>query len=535
MMLRLILTALLGLNTAEPPTTIPPARKAAMVAVIPIRGPIDAITKASVEQRLAMASELGADAVVIELDTPGGELLATLEITHLIRTQAPANTVAWVNPFAFSAGTIIALSARQIVTAPDAMMGDAAPVTSLGPIPATERAKIESPLLAEVIDEARRHHYDERLVQAFVSVGIELWLLRDSGTGEVVFVDRDEYTTIFGVGPIESLTSITPPQGDQPFQVSPLLTMLAGLQPEDEAIENDIAAEPLLPTIRSPLSSRDADRFEVLGQVVSNDRLLTLKPWQAEAYGLSVGTIANDAELQAFFGADQLIRIEPTWSESLVQLLMSWPVRMAFIAVFAVCALIELALPGTGWFGAGAVVALLVLLGTPMLIGLASWWDVAAVFAGLLLIGVEILVVPGTLIAGMLGAVLLLLGLVGSAVSGDLNSSATQEQLVRGGLIVLIGIGIGWALAWVVVKRLGGAQLGHGVILEATVGEGERDRPVAPNRVGCTGTARTDLRPSGRVDIDGHTLDAVCSGRWIEAGTDVRITRDGLVLEVEPY
>ena len=65
-------------------------------------------------------------------------------------------------------------------------MGDAAPITSLGPIPATERAKIESPLLTEVIDEARRHHYDERLVQAFVSVGIELWLLRDGSTGEVV-------------------------------------------------------------------------------------------------------------------------------------------------------------------------------------------------------------------------------------------------------------------------------------------------------------------------------------------------------------
>ena len=535
MMLRLILIALLGLPASGAPTTIPPARKATTVAVIPIRGPIDAITRASVEQRLAMAADRGADAVVIELDTPGGELLATLEITHLIRTQAPANTIAWVNPFAFSAGTIIALSARQIVTAPDAMMGDAAPITSLGPIPATERAKIESPLLTEVIDEARRHHYDERLVQAFVSVGIELWLLRDGSTGEVVFVDRDEYNTIYGEEPAESLTSITPPKSDQPFQVSPLLTMLAGLQPQDQAIENDIASEPLLPSIRSPLSARDANRFDVLGQVVSNDRLLTLKPWQAEAYGLSIGTIANDAELQAFFGADQLIRIEPTWSESLVQLLMSWPIRMAFIAVFVVCILIEMALPGTGWFGVGAVVAILVLLGTPMLIGLASWWDVAAVFAGLLLIGVEILVLPGTLIAGMVGALLLLLGLVGSAMSGDLASTATQEQAVRGGLIVLIGFGIGCALAWMVVKRLGGVTVGGGVILAATVGDENKGHRAAPSRIGCTGITRTDLRPSGRVDIDGHTLDAVCSGRWIEAGTSVRVTRDGLVLEVEPY
>ncbi len=533
-MFGLVFSILLVVAPTQMTAAIPAARKASVVAVIPIRGPMDAITKASLEQRLTMASEAGADAVVIELDTPGGELLATLEMTNLLRTKAPTNTVAWVNPFAFSAGTIIALSAREIVTAPDAMLGDAAPITSLGPIPATERAKIESPLLAEVIDEARRHHYDERLVQAFVSVGIELWLLRDRGTGEVVFVDRNEYEAVYGMPPSESLTSITPPPSDQPFVVSPLLTMLAGMQPPTEDVPYDIAGEPLLPEVRETLTADDAGRFDVLGQVVSNDRLLTLKPWQAEAYGLSVGTIANDDELRAFFGADRIVRIEPKWSESLVQVLMSWPIRTAFIAVFVLCILIEMALPGTGWFGLGAVIALVVLLGTPMLIGLASWWDLAAVLAGIILIGVEILVVPGTLIAGMLGALLLLLGLVGSAVSGDLSSTATQEQLVRGGLIVLVGVAVGWILAWMLIKRLGGIQAGRGIVLVEAVGQSE-GRPQSPDsRIGDVGITLTDLRPSGRIDLDGHAIDAVCSGRWIETGTKVRITRDGLVVEVEP-
>lgn len=529
-MFGLCLSILLSVASIDTAAAIPASRKASVVAVIPIRGPIDSITKASLEQRLTIAADAGADAVVIELDTPGGELLATLEITNLLRTKAPTNTVAWVNPFAFSAGTIIALSAREIVTSPDAMLGDAAPITSLGPIPATERAKIESPLLAEVIDEARRHHYDERLVQSFVSVGIELWLLRDRGTGEVVFVDRAEYEAVYGAAPSASLTTITPPPSDQPFVVSPLLTMLAGMQPSGPEIENDIAAEPLLPDVREVLTAADADRFDVLGQVVSNDRLLTLKPWQAEAYGLSVGTVASDDELRAFFGADRIVRIEPKWSESLVQVLMSWPVRVAFIAIFVLCILIEMALPGTGWFGLGAVVAMAVLLGTPMLIGLASWWDVAAVIAGIILIGVEILVVPGTLIAGMLGAVLLLVGLVGSAVSGDLASTATQEQIVRGGLIVLVGIAVGWILAWMLIKRLGGFRGGRGIVLA----EADGPPPQMVNRIGQIGITLTDLRPSGRIDLNGHAIDAVCSGRWIEAGIEVRITRDGLVVEVEP-
>ena len=65
---------------------------------------------------------------------------------------------------------------------PNSTFGDAAPVTQMGPIPATERAKIESPILAEVVDSARRNHYDEHLVEAFVSVGIELWLLENIKT-----------------------------------------------------------------------------------------------------------------------------------------------------------------------------------------------------------------------------------------------------------------------------------------------------------------------------------------------------------------
>jgi membrane-bound serine protease (ClpP class) len=532
-MLHLLAAAILAIPTADL-APIPAARKATTVAIIPIRGPIDAITVASLKQRLAAAEDAGADALVIELDTPGGELVSTLEITNILRTRAPVNTVAWVNPFAFSAGTIIALSAREIVTAPDAMMGDAAPVTPLGPIPVTERAKIESPLLAEVVDEARRHHYDERLVQAFVSVGVELWMLQDRSTGETVFVDRAEFETVFGRGPSDTFTPITPPTNGQPFRVSPLLTLLSGLQPDSQDGGEDIASSPLLPPARTLLTADDGERFTVIGQVVSNDRLLTLKPWQAEAYGLSVGTIANDEELRAFFGADRVIRLEPRWSETLVQVLLSWPVRVSFIAIFVVCILIELAVPGIGWFGAGAIVALAVLVGAPMLVGLASWWDLAAIGLGLALIGIELFLVPGTLIAGMCGAVLILVGLIGSAVSGDLASTGTQEQVVRGGLIVIIGSLLGWGIAWLIARQLGATSFGGGFVLGETVGAHEGIRLPETTLLGARGIAVTDLRPSGRIEIDGETVDAVCSGRWIDAGTPVRVSCEGLVVQVEP-
>ncbi|MCP4793400.1 MAG: hypothetical protein GY882_08745, partial [Actinomycetia bacterium] len=136
----------------------------------------------------------------------GGDLLATYDILELIRTQAPANTVAWIRPKAFSAGTIIALSTREIITTPSGVFGDAAPiqglpVVGLRQLPAAERAKIEAPLLSEVVYDARRQGWDEKLVQSFVAVDVELWLIRNTRTGDRLFVDAPEYERIFGEAP----------------------------------------------------------------------------------------------------------------------------------------------------------------------------------------------------------------------------------------------------------------------------------------------------------------------------------------------
>ena len=158
------LTALLLLSVIAfaSPTPVPAYRQAQTVAIITIEGEVDSITASSFKRRLFEASD--ADAIVIELNTPGGGLLPTLQICYEIKNNAPPNTVAWIHPHAFSAGTIIALSCREIIAANNSTFGDAAPISAMGPIPATERAKIESPILAEVVDSARRNHYDEHLV-----------------------------------------------------------------------------------------------------------------------------------------------------------------------------------------------------------------------------------------------------------------------------------------------------------------------------------------------------------------------------------
>ncbi|HEX8876663.1 MAG TPA: hypothetical protein VF777_07950, partial [Phycisphaerales bacterium] len=112
-------------TTASQPRAVTASRQATNPVVLTIKGPIDAITARSVKRRVDDAVAAGADALIIELDTPGGELGAVLEISSLLKNSPIRNTIAWINPQAYSGGAIIALACREIVVAGSIGFGDA--------------------------------------------------------------------------------------------------------------------------------------------------------------------------------------------------------------------------------------------------------------------------------------------------------------------------------------------------------------------------------------------------------------------------
>lgn len=84
-----------------------------------------------VTEELARAESLGAPAVVIRLDTPGGLVDATLEILQAI-SQAQVPVITWVGPpgaIAASAGSFILVAGHVAAMAPGTTTGAAMPVT----------------------------------------------------------------------------------------------------------------------------------------------------------------------------------------------------------------------------------------------------------------------------------------------------------------------------------------------------------------------------------------------------------------------
>ncbi|MFM1803827.1 MAG: hypothetical protein RL136_706 [Planctomycetota bacterium] len=492
--------------------SIPSERKATRVAVIPITGAIDSVTLWSVERRLRSAVSLGYDAVVFELDTPGGEVGAMLGICLRIKSEAPANTVAWIRPMAYSAGTFIALSCREVVVAPGSVFGDAAPIAAMPgvgvvPLPAAERAKQESPLLDELDAAASRRGDDPRLLRAFVAVEQELWLIEHATDGTRRFADRAELERI-GLDPA-AMTAV--PIGDN-------------------------GALPTPPAAR-PLAESDRGAWRLVERVDADSTLLVVQSDEALRWGLAAAAVKDDGELRDFFLADELRRFPEHWSESVVRILVSWPARILLIGIFIVALVIEGMHPGIGAAGAVAACALLLLVGAPGLLGLAQWWEILLVALGVVLVAVEVLVIPGIGIAGVAGAICIVVGLVASFTGTDPTSATERSALVTAVTTTLSGLVLGVILTWVSSRWIRESPLFRRAVLSAAIAGGGsqplRDEPAAP-AVGARGIADTDLRPSGRARFGDDLFDAQSTGEYIARATSiVVVARNGSTLVVE--
>jgi membrane-bound serine protease (ClpP class) len=106
---------------------------ASRIYTMEVRGPIFAPVFQYLSIALEQAERGGADALLIELDTPGGSLDTTKEIVQAI-LGAPVPVIVYVAPSgagATSAGTFVTLAAHVAAMAPGTTIGAAHPVSIL--------------------------------------------------------------------------------------------------------------------------------------------------------------------------------------------------------------------------------------------------------------------------------------------------------------------------------------------------------------------------------------------------------------------
>jgi membrane-bound serine protease (ClpP class) len=485
-------------SAQEPaPTTAPIVSNPA--AIVELKGEIDDYTMRALERHFAQARAAGAHTVILQINTYGGLVTAALDISRFIKRQNDLHTIAFVDDKAISAGSMIALACDELVMENNSVIGDCAPIVfqtdgTLQALPAAERAKRESPILAEFRDSATRNHYDPKVAEAMVAVDRVVHYVEKDGQRQ--FVDANEYTKLKAEG-------WTP-----------------------------------VPGVPDPIDGQS--------------ELLTVHSDIAQRIGLSKGTFASPEALAQARGLNIIDTFSAGAGERLVELLNNPLARVLLIIIFIMSVKLALATPGHGAPEAVAIVSGALLLGVPLLTGYAQWWEIVAIFVGVGLLAFEIFVFPGHFLSGAIGLLLIIGGLVLTFVGQEPGGGVlpklpgTWEALERGLLIVTGGLVASFMLSLWLQRYLPKIPYFNRLVLTAT--SGGTDSPAKPQAAGLigeiwpapgtVGTAITDLRPGGSASFMDKTLgdtrltSVVSDSGFVPARTNVivREARRGYVV-----
>jgi membrane-bound serine protease (ClpP class) len=179
--LLLLLSGVCGL-AAEPdaapaavaPVAVPVPAHKALVYVIPVRSEIARPVFYILRRGLKEAIDRKADAVVLDMNTPGGALDVTFDIMEALG-KFPGQTITYVDKEAMSAGAFISAMTGEIYFTPDGVIGAAAPVSSTGQdIDATMKQKVTSYLKARIRAISEGKGYRGEVISAMIDADYEL-------------------------------------------------------------------------------------------------------------------------------------------------------------------------------------------------------------------------------------------------------------------------------------------------------------------------------------------------------------------------
>jgi membrane-bound serine protease (ClpP class) len=267
----------------------------------------------------------------------------------------------------------------------------------------------------------------------------------------------------------------------------------------------------------------DAD-VEIKG-VIEKGKLLTLTTEEALKHKL----IDHRADtLEAALGmlgiaAPEIRHASTNWAENVVRFLTHPVVSSLLITIAMLGIILEMRTPGFGIPGGLGLTSLALFFWGHWLVQLAGWEELLLGLAGLTLLAIEVLVIPGFGLAGVLGVIAIVASLVLSLVGPGFTMTFMMVAAGRVVLALLVAL----LASLVLLRFLPRLPFSRRLVLKRGLAatEGYSSAPESDARwLGKTGRASSPLRPAGIADIDGQRVDVVSDGEHIDAGQPIRVT-----------
>lgn len=486
--------------------------QAAETSVIPVRkamwikydGTVTDLGEQFLLRHIVQARRSGFPTIILEIDSPGGELLAAERIADDLRDVQDMDVIAYVPRQALSAAALICLACDQIAMAPSARIGDAGPIFLDDHFMFRHAPeKIRSDLVSRVRRLAEETGRPPALAEAMVDMNAVVYRYEHAQSGILRLATEQE------------IASDEEPQVWQKTQM--ILESQAG-------------------------------------------RFLELTGSRAKELGLIELEVNNRSELLVARGIDDqnTITVEWTLRDATVAVLNHSVATVILLACGIAGLYVEVLSPGLGIGSILSITSFSLFFWSRMLGGTAEWLEIVLFVLGILLLAVEIFLLPGFGIWGLTGLACITGSLVLASQSFIVPENPAQWLTFGRSLLIVTGVLLGSALIGVMTfshmqsipwlqqlllapvtsdqrasnvsspsnesrdNELGGNELG-GNKLRNNVGA----HRAAP-QVGDIAITESALRPGGQIRFGSHVYDVYTSGEFVPRGARV------IVEEINP-
>lgn len=278
----------------------------------------------------------------------------------------------------------------------------------------------------------------------------------------------------------------------------------------------------------SKIAEGMVDERIVIEGLVDSTQLVTLTAEEAVKFGMadSIVTGLNELLEKENLAEAELVTLDTNFAEEIVRFLNNPIVSSLLIMVILVGMFTEVKTPGWGVPGTAAVIALILFFGSSYIVDLASIIEILIFIVGLGLLIVEIFVIPGFGIFGILGIILMMASLFLGLIS---DFPLVDFEIVSSAIIQFAaGLIASFIMIYIISKLLPKTRIWNNLILRTNIGgsSGYTSEENVKFLVGKSGVAYTDLRPSGTIIIDNNRIDAVTEGEYILKGTKISIIKE---------
>jgi membrane-bound serine protease (ClpP class) len=429
--------------------------------------------------RFNKAKRMRADLIIVEIYSPGGYLVESLEIANMLRDCDWAHTVAYIPQAAYSGAALVSFGCDETIIAKDASIGDIGVVEFDPTLIAFKYAdaKARSVFVRQARDLASSKGRPPALVESMIDKDVACYYKVDAN-GKFEF-------------------------------------------------KNETIVEGTVPP-------KKQDGWTLIEESKAN-RFLTVNGARAVELGLASNNAGDRDKLKRELNVDGPLNVQKYNAADSAAYWLAHPLITAVLIIVGLIALyLEVSAPGISAGGLIAGLCAILFFWSRFMGGTSGWLEVILFLAGVAFLLMEIFVIPGWGISGISGLALIFFSaLLASQHFVWPQSPAQWNQTMTTSLVFVASFITVIIIAGVLTRKLGSIPALNKLVLSPHDDDaqpqnvtGKTKPKVTPHpivSVGDWGKAETVLRPAGRARFERHSIDVVSEGSFIEPGRQIRV------------